>query len=127
MDMRPEQHDRPQSSPPRQADIGQVVDRSAERALAALAHGAVAFGVLGISMLVSLVISGIIWLYARRSPTVRFHSEQAGWYQCSVLVINAVLFILLVLGGGFSLFTSWQGKSDWGLGWAVLVGVILLA
>lgn len=127
MEMRPDQLDKPQTTSRQQADIEQVVDRNADRALSALAHGAVAFGVLGISMLVSLVISGIIWLYARRSPTVRFHSEQAGCYQCSVLAINVVLFIVLVLGGGLSLFTAWQGKSDWGLGWVVLAGVIVLA
>jgi|GEM_PF-2947840 len=127
---------RPPQTPPAQStaqtrqpatDVGQVVDHSADRALSALAHGAIAFGILGISLPISLVISGILWLYSKRSPMVRFHSEQAGCYQCSVLIINIVLFIVLLLGGGFSLFTIFQGKSDWGLSWGVLVGILILA
>lgn len=130
MDPRPPQTLPAQSTAqPRQpaTDVGQVVDPSADRALSALAHGAIAFGIFGISLPISLIISGILWLYSKRSPTVRFHSEQAGCYQCSVLIINIVLFIVLLLGGGFSLFTIFQGKSDWGLSWGVLVGILILA
>src|SRR5688500_19548439 len=92
----------PQEPPPGQyaqlpVRAGQVVDRSAERVLAAVAHGAIAFGVFGIGLLVSLLISGVIWLYSRRSPHVRFHSEQAGCFQCSVLLINFVLLVVVLL------------------------------
>ena len=102
-----------------------VVDRSAERALAAVAHGAIAFGLFGIGLLVSLLISGVIWLYSRRSPHVRFHSEQAGCYQCSVLVINFMLLIIVLFSGGFSIFQVFQGREDWGSSWVTLFGVVL--
>jgi hypothetical protein len=57
---------------------------------------------------------------------VRFHSEQAGCYQCSVLLINLVWIALLGAAGGFSIFNVINGRSDWGLlgGW-VAVGFIL--
>jgi uncharacterized Tic20 family protein len=130
MDIRP--HQLPPTQSPAQPSQsvnggGQKGDGSADRALSALAHGAIAFGIFGISLPISLVISGILWLYSKRSPMVRFHSEQAGCYQCSVLIINVVLFIVLLLGGGFSLFTVFQGKSDWGLSWGVLLGIVILA
>ena len=102
-----------------------VADRSAERALAALAHGAIAFGIFGIGLLVSLLISGVIWLYSRRSPHVRFHSEQAGCYQCSVLVINFVLLLVVLTSGGFSIFQVFQGREDLGTSWVTLFGVVL--
>ncbi len=105
--------------------IGQVMDRSAERLLSAAAHGAIAFGFLGVSFLISLAISGVIWLYGRRSPTVRFHSEQAGCYQCSVLLINIVCVVALGVGGGLSLFNWVQGKSDMGIGQGVGWGLVL--
>jgi uncharacterized Tic20 family protein len=102
-----------------------VVDRSAERVLAAVAHGAIAFGLFGIGLLVSLLISGVIWLYSRRSPHVRFHSEQAGCYQCSVLLINFMLLIVVIFSGGFSIFQVFQGREDWGSSWVTLFGVVL--
>jgi uncharacterized Tic20 family protein len=102
-----------------------VIDQSLARALSALAHGAIAFGFLGVGFLVSLAISGVIWLYGRRSPQVRFHSEQAGCYQCSVLLINLVWVVLLGAAGGFSIFNVFNGRSDWGLGGWVAVGFIL--
>ena len=102
-----------------------MIDRSTARALSALAHGAIAFGLLGVGFLVSLAISAAIWLYGRRSPEVRFHSEQAGCYQCSVLLINLVWIVLLGVAGGFSIFSVINRRSDWGLeGW-VAVGFIL--
>jgi hypothetical protein len=103
---------------------GVVVDRSTERVLSALAHGAIAFGFFGIGFLISLTISGVIWLYSRRSPQVRFHSEQAGCYQCSVFVINVVAVLALGVAGGFSVFQVFQHRSDWGLGPGVLIGLI---
>ena len=63
---------------------GEIADRTAERALSALAHGAIAFGLFGVTFIVTLAITGVIWLYSRRSPEVRFHAAQAGLYQCSV-------------------------------------------
>ena len=104
---------------------GYVIDQSAARVLSALAHGAIAFGFLGLGFLVSLAISGIIWLYGRRSPQVRFHAEQAGCYQCSVLLINIFFVALLGVTGGFSLFNILQGRSDWSLGHATIIGLFL--
>jgi uncharacterized membrane protein len=102
------------------------VDRSAERALSALAHGAIAFGFFGVGFVASLAISGIIWLYSRRSPEVRFHAEQAGCYQCSVLLINVVVVAVLGAAGGFSIFRIiFQGESDYGISWGVLLGAAL--
>ncbi len=115
----------PQTEPIEAA--GQVVDRSAERLLSAAAHGAIAFGFLGVSLLLSLAISGVIWLYGKRSPTVRFHSEQAGCYQCSVLLINTAWVVALGIGGGFSLFSWLQGKSDLGISSGVAWGLVLFA
>src|SRR5918911_2564472 len=90
---------------------GYVIDQSLARALSALAHGAIAFGFLGVGFLVSLAISGVIWLYGKRSPQVRFHSEQAGCYQCSVLLINILFVTILGIAGGFSLFNIFQHRS----------------
>ena len=102
-----------------------VIDQSLARALSALAHGAIAFGLLGVGFLLSLAISGVIWLYGRRSPQVRFHSEQAGCYQCSVLIINFALITILGATTGFSLFNLLQGRSDWGMGGVSIVGLFL--
>ena len=104
---------------------GYVIDQSLARALSALAHGAIAFGFLGVGFLVSLAISGAIWLYGRRSPQVRFHSEQAGCYQCSVLLINLLFVLFLGATGGFSLFKVLRGESDWGTGWLTGLGLIV--
>jgi uncharacterized Tic20 family protein len=104
---------------------GQAADRSAERVLAAAAHGAIAFGLFGIGLLVSLLISGVIWLYSRRSPHVRFHSEQAGCYQCSVLLINVALLLIFLSSGIFSVFQAFQGREDWGTSWVALIAVVL--
>jgi uncharacterized Tic20 family protein len=104
---------------------GYVIDQSLARALSALAHGAIVFGFLGVGFLVTLAISGVIWLYGRRSPQVRFHSEQAGCYQCSVLLINLVFLVVLGAAGGFSIFNLWNGRSDGGLSGWVGVGLVL--
>jgi uncharacterized Tic20 family protein len=105
--------------------IPEPIDRSTARLLSSLAHGAIAFGLFGITFPVALAVSGIIWLYGKRSPEVRFHAEQAGCYQCSVLLINVLVVILLGAAGGFSLFNSAQGRSDWGFGVGAIVGLIL--
>lgn len=106
---------------------GNVIDQGTARALSAVAHGAIAFGLFGVGFLLSLAISGVIWLYAKRSPEVRFHSEQAGCYQCSVLVINFVFVIILGATTGFSLFNLLQGRSDWGMGGVAIAGLVLFA
>ena len=110
-----------QSTPPYKA-AGQVMDKGAERALAALAHGAIAFALFGVTFLISLAISGAIWLYSKRSPEVRFHAAQAGVYQCSVLVLNVIFVIVLGTAGGFSIVNIMRGGSPdlarwvlWGL------------
>ena len=56
---------------------------------------------------------------------MRFHSEQAGCYQCSVLVINAVLFIVFLSSGIFSVIQAFQGKAELGASWISLVAVVL--
>lgn len=103
------------------------MDEGTARTLSAVAHGAIAFWLLGVGFLLSIAISGIIWLYARRSPMVRFHSEQAGCYQCSVLLINLALVVLMGAAGGFSIFNTAQGRGDWGVGWLFWVGLVLFA
>ena len=113
----------PRSQPPFKP--GNVIDQSTARALSAVAHGAIAFGFFGIGLLLSLAISGVIWLYARRSPEVRFHSEQAGCYQCSVLLINFALIVALGATTGFSLFNLLQGRSDWGMGGVAIAGLVV--
>jgi uncharacterized Tic20 family protein len=109
----------------------QIADRGAERALSALAHGALAFGFLGFGFLVTLGITAVIWLYSKRSPEVRFHAAQAGFYQCLVVLINLVFIVVLGVGGGFSIVEMVRGGDAgvarwvaWGLvvfvGWFVL-------
>lgn len=104
----------------------QIADKSAERALSALAHGAIAFGIFGFTFFISLAISAAIWLYSRRSPEVRFHAAQAGCYQCSVFLINVVFLLVLFVGGGFSLVNFLQGKGDTG-GWVIWGFIIFIA
>jgi uncharacterized Tic20 family protein len=115
----------PPQVPPSPLHPGYVIDQSLARALSALAHAALAFGFLGVGFLLSLGITGVIWLYGRRNAQVRFHSEQAGCYQCSVLLINLVFIVLLGAAGGFSIFNVINGRGDWGLGGWVAVGFIL--
>lgn len=102
-----------------------VMDKSAERTLSVAAHAAIGFGFFGIGFLLSLLITGIIWLYSKRSPEVRFHSDQAGCYQCSVLLINVVVVIILAVTGGFSVFAGIQGQNDWGSSWVFTLALIL--
>jgi uncharacterized Tic20 family protein len=115
---------RPSQTPMNPAHI---VDKSAERVLAALAHGAIAFGLFGFTWLLSLGITGVIWLYSKRSPDVRFHAQQAGCYQCSVLLINVVWVSALGVGGGFSLFRIFQGQNIPEMNTGVALGACLFA
>ena len=118
----------PYEQPPNaQITPGYVADRSAERALSALAHGAIAFGLLGFTLVVSLFISAIIWVYSKRSPEVRFHAEQAGCYQIIVLLVNALFLIGLGATGGFWIFNLLQGKGPGEMGLGVVLGLCLFA
>jgi uncharacterized membrane protein len=103
----------------------QMVDKSAERALSALAHGAIAFSLFGVTFFVSLVITGIIWLYSKRSPEVRFHAEQAGCYQVIVLAINFAFVLFLGASGGFAIFSLFRGQNISELNTGVIVGLCL--
>ncbi|MDQ3928375.1 MAG: DUF4870 domain-containing protein [Chloroflexota bacterium] len=111
------------AQPPQMAAGG--MDRETERLLAGVAHGAIAFGLFGLTLPVSLLITGVVWLYSRRSPYVRFHSDQAGCYQCSVLLINVLLVIILAVAGGFSIFRVFRGESTWAEVGLVLWGIAL--
>ncbi|HET9493597.1 MAG TPA: DUF4870 domain-containing protein [Chloroflexia bacterium] len=103
----------------------QVVDKSAERALSALAHGAIGFSLFGVTFFVSLAVTGIIWLYSKRSPEVRFHAEQAGCYQVIVLAINFTVVLLLSASGGFAIFNLFRGQNIAELNTGVVVGLCL--
>jgi uncharacterized Tic20 family protein len=87
-----------------------------------LVHGAIAFGLFGIGFLMSMAIAGVVWLYAKRSPEVRFHAEQAGCYQCLVGLINIVLVTVLGIGGGASIVAAFRGEGGSMAGW-VLIGL----
>jgi uncharacterized Tic20 family protein len=102
---------------------GGVMDQGTEKLLAGVAHGAIAFGLFGVTFPVALLITGIIWLYSRRSPYVRFHSDQAGCYQCSVLLINVLVVVVLAVFGGFAVFGAIRGETAWGELGFVLWGV----
>jgi uncharacterized Tic20 family protein len=104
-------------------DVRGIVDEGADRTLAAVAHGAVAFGILGIGILVSLAISGFVWLYGKRSKKVQFHAEQAGCYQIIVLVVNALVIITVAVSGGFAIFQNLFGRSDFGTSWVLCFGL----
>ncbi|MDQ3706875.1 MAG: DUF4870 domain-containing protein, partial [Chloroflexota bacterium] len=116
----------PGGAPPQPPQMAAgAMDRETERLLAGVAHGAIAFGLLGLTLPISLLITGIIWLYSRRSPYVRFHSDQAGCYQCSVLLINVLVVVVLAVFGGFAVFGVMRGEGTWaGLG-LVLWGLVL--
>jgi uncharacterized membrane protein len=100
----------------------QIVDKSAERALSALAHGAIGFGLFGFTLLLSLAITGVLWLYSKRSPEVRFHAEQAGCYQIIVLAINVAVVLLLAVSGGFAIFNVFRGQNITELNTGVILG-----
>lgn len=108
-------------------DLRGVVDDGADRTLSAVAHGAIAFGIFGIGLLVSLAISGFLWLYSKRSRAVRFHAEQAGCYQVIVLLVNGLAIVGLAAAGGFSVFQNWNRQSDYGAPWLLCGGLLLFA
>jgi hypothetical protein len=83
--------------------------QGSERALAATAHGAIAFGFVGIGFILSLVITGIIWVVSWKSTYVREQSDRAGRYQIFVLLVNILAIGLWVLGLALLLWlTGWR-------------------
>lgn len=91
-----------------------VASQGSERVLAAVAHGAIAFGFVGIGFLLSLAITAIIWLVSKKSPYVREQSDRAGRYQIFVLLANIILIGLWIVGFFLLIYLSnWQG---WGAG-----------
>lgn len=101
-----------------------MLKSASDRTLSALAHGAIAFGIFGVTFPVALGVSAFLWLYSKRSSQVRFHAEQAGCYQCSVLVVNAIFIIVLGLAGGFAIFDYFQGR-PWEMGPLLALGFVL--
>ena len=69
-----------------------------ERAMAAISHGAIAFGFVGIGFILSLVITAVIWLASKKSPYLQEQSDRAGRYQIYVVVMNVVVIIVWLLG-----------------------------
>ena len=122
----------PYQPPPPQQESGrnpavQLMDKSAERTLSAVAHGAIGFGLFGVTWLVTLAITGIIWLYGRRSPEVRFHADQAGCYQVIVIGINLLIVILTATGGGIAFVSAvFRGQNIPELNTGVVLGLCLL-
>jgi hypothetical protein len=88
--------------------VAETAGRAAGAGLAALAHFAILFGFVGIGFLLSLAISGIIWLYSRRSPEVAFHAQQAGCYQIFVLVFNLGCAVLFGVFLAMSIYLHWE-------------------
>lgn len=84
---------RPPTGPLVPGRLRRVVWTGSDRLLAAAAHAAIAFGLLGIGFLASLAISGVIWVISRHSPHVARHAEQAGAYQLFVLIANVLVVI----------------------------------
>ncbi|HEY8600238.1 MAG TPA: DUF4870 domain-containing protein [Thermomicrobiales bacterium] len=99
-----------------------VAGRGSERVLAAAAHGAIAFGFVGIGFLLSLVITGVIWLASKKSPYVREQSDRAGRYQIFVVLANILMIALWIIGFSLLIYlTNWQGWGNGGWqGWRQL-------
>ncbi len=99
-----------------------VAGRGSERLLAATAHGAIAFGFVGIGFVLSLVITGVIWLVSKKSSYVRDQSDRAGRYQIFVVLANILLIALWIIGFVLLIYlTNWQGWGNGGWqGWRQL-------
>lgn len=86
-----------------------VAGKGSERALAATAHGAIAFGFVGVGFILSLVITAVIWLVSKKSAYVHRQSERAGNYQLFVLATNILAIVLWLLGFALLLWlTGWR-------------------
>lgn len=99
-----------------------VAGQGSERFLAAVAHGAIAFGLAGIGFLLSLAITGVVWLVSKKSPYVREQSDRAGRYQIFVVLANILLIALWIIGFALLIYlTNWQGWGNGGWqGWRQL-------
>jgi len=99
-----------------------VAGRGSERLLAATAHGAIAFGFVGIGFILSLVITGVIWLVSKKSSYVRDQSDRAGRYQIFIVLANILLIALWIIGFVLLIYlTNWQGWGNGGWqGWRQL-------
>lgn len=111
----------------RRGSAGQVAHaagQGSERVLAVAAHAAIGFGIFGIGFLLSLLITGVIWLVGKRSPYVEAHADRAGRYQIFVLLVNILGVALLAVGLGLILYLDlWRGWGDIG-GWRAIVLVL---
>lgn len=86
-----------------------VAGQGSERTLAAVAHGAIAFGFLGVGFLLSVAITVVIWLVSWKSDYVREQADRAGRYQIFVLLLNVVVVIIWALGLGLLVWlTGWR-------------------
>ena len=101
-----------------------VAGQGSERTLAAIAHAAIGFGLVGIGFLVSLLVSGVIWLVGRRSPFIREHADRAGRYQLVVLLLNILTIALWV--AGLVLFLALDSQGGWTAGgWRAVAWTLL--
>lgn len=102
-----------------------------ERVLAAIAHGAIGFGFLGIGFLLSLAISGGLWLASLRRPYLRQQADRAGLYQLVVLLANVAIAVTWGAGLGLLIYLGgWEGWMGGGLraiAWGLLALVLALA
>lgn len=100
-----------------------VAGQGSERLLAAAAHAALGFGLVGIGFFLSLVITGVIWLSSKRLPFVAEHADRAGRYQLFVFLAN-----VLIVVSGIAVFLILDTQGWWasgGLRAAVLLLVLL--
>ncbi|GEM_PF-1937941 len=81
-----------QGSPP----TGTPPPTAHERTTAAMAHGAIAFGLFGVGFLITIVVNIYFWYASRNSPYIRRQVEQAGCFQVIVMLVD----FLLVAGAG---------------------------
>jgi hypothetical protein len=100
------------------ARVVETGGRVADAGLAALSHFAIVFGFFGVGFLLSLAITGIIWLRSRRSSYLAYQSQQAGCYQVFVLVFN------LACAGVFGVFVA--GWLYWGWTWAWTAAAVVV-
>ena len=95
--------------------------RGSERTLAAVAHAAIGFGLLGIGFLLSLAITAVIWLAGRRSPLIEEQADRAGRYQLFVLLTN-----VLIVAVGLGAFVALDLRGWWSGGGARAAALLLV-
>lgn len=108
-----------------------VAGPGSERVLAAVAHGAIAFGFVGIGFLLSLAITAAIWLASKRSPYLQEQSDRAGRFQIYVVVVNVLAIVVWLLGLALlGYLVGWEGlwngsiQRTGGLGWRWIIVAI---